>query len=366
MAIIHGSPSVTEPLHARDELLARFTRYLDYFQALTEVAKALTGELKVGAVLDTIMQCISQLLKPRDWSLMLLNEETSELRFELVVGEAADKLLGQRLPVGEGIAGWAVTHKQPVIVANVAEDPRFSRRMDELTSFQTASVLCVPLLCRGRVLGVIELVKDVSDPEPYSHEHLEILAPLADFAAIAIDNAHTFRAIEELTVIDEWTSLFNARYLRNTLVDEVARAHRYGRELSVLFFDLDHFKDVNDSYGHAVGSSLLRQVGNFLKHAVRETDRAVRYGGDEFVVIMPETDKLGALALAERVRGNLCATVMREGDAELTITASFGVASFPADADSAQGLLEVADRAMYLSKSRGRNRISDAGSAADV
>ncbi len=348
---------MSDPNH---ELLPRLTRYLDYFQALTEVGKALTQSLEPRVVLDTVMHCLSQLLKPKHWSLLLVDETKAELYFEIAVGDAAEKLRELRLPLGEGIAGWVARHKEPLVVARVADDPRFSRRADTQTNFQTSSILAVPLLCRGRVVGVIELVKDMSDPEPYRHEDLEILAPLADFAAIAIDNARTFKRVEELTLADEWTGLFNARYLRTSLVDEAARAERYGRQLALVFFDLDNFKMVNDTRGHAVGSALLKNIGAAIRDKVRETDRLVRYGGDEFVLVMPETSKAGAMAMAERLRLALVeASHVIDGHG-LTVQASFGVASFPEDAKSAEALLEAADRAMYVAKSRGRNCVVDA------
>lgn len=343
------------------ELLTRTARYLDYFQALTEVGKALTSNLQLETVLETVMRCVSQLLKPKDWSILFYDAKTEELEFHVAVGDAADKLRGMRLRLGEGIAGWVAKHQEGVVVPRVSADPRFSRRMDEQTAFQTSSILCVPLVCRGELLGVVELVKDQSDAEPYGREHLEILAPIADFAAIAIHNARTFQRVEEMTVIDEWTSLYNARFLGRCLADEAARAQRYGRPLSVLFFDLDNFKQVNDTHGHATGSGLLRLVGEFLRKEARETDRPVRYGGDEFVLVMPETDKQGAVELAERLRTGLANAVMTVGKGPaVRVAASFGVASFPADAKDGTALLEAADRAMYISKAMGRNRVTDA------
>jgi diguanylate cyclase (GGDEF)-like protein len=344
-----------------DQLLPRLTRYLDYFQALTEVAKALTENLKLEEVLAAVMRCLTQLLKPQHWSLLLVDEEKGDLYFEIAVGPAAEAIRAMRLPIGEGIAGWAALHQQAVLVPRVADDPRFSSRMDEATSFRTSSVMAVPLLCRGKLLGVIELVKEAADPAPYQAEDLEILAPLAVFAAIAIDNARTFKHVETLTIIDEWTTLYNARYLQTCLREEVVRADRYSHELSVIFLDLDNFKSINDTRGHNVGSAVLREVGLRLKAAIRETDRAARYGGDEFVIVMPETSKMGALTLAERLRRLFSSTVLpidRVGD--VSVLASFGVASYPADANEAKALLEAADRAMYLAKAKGRNAVIDA------
>jgi len=343
------------------ELLPRLTRYLDYFQALTEVGKALTGNLKLEQVLQTVMRCLTQLLKPQSWSLMLLDEAKNELYFEIVVGPAADAIRNMRLPVGEGIAGWVAKNREAVVAPRVADDPRFSKRMDKASAFHTASILCVPLICRGRLLGVMELVKDEGDPEPYQSEHLQILGPLADFAAIAIDNARVFAAVENLTILDEWTGLYNARYLRAYIADEVLRAERYRHELAVAFLDLDNFKTINDTHGHGAGSATLREVGLLLKDTARETDRVARYGGDEFVVVMPETAKEGALNLAERMRFAIETTSFAvDATLRTNVTASFGIACFPSDAGDAKSLLEAADRAMYFAKAKGRNAVIDA------
>lgn len=348
-----------------DHILPRVSAQLDYAQALAEVAKALTSNLEVRSVLDTVMRCVSQLLRPQHWSLMLVDQEKKELYFAIAVGDAAEAIRNLRLPIGEGIAGWVAQHGEAVVVPDVAKDARFTRRIDDVSKFKTSSILCVPLMCRNVVLGVIELVKDPTDVEPFTEEHLSFLAPFADFAAIAIDNASSFQKVKELSVIDEWTTLFNARYLNSCLETEVARAQRYSRPLSVVFFDLDHFKEVNDRFGHAVGSATLRKIGELLKSSIRDTDHPTRYGGDEFVLVMPETGKKGALVVAERIRRQIESADFSGGIAEFVrVTASFGVATVPENGDNPRVLLDRADQALYAAKAAGRNKVVDASSVA--
>ena len=342
------------------ELLPRLTRYLDYFQALAEVGKSLTKNLVLDDVIATVGRSVTQLLKPRNWSLLRVDEARQDLYFKVAVGDAAPALEKLRLGMGEGIAGWVVQNREAVVVPRVADDPRFSSRADRASRFQTSSVVCVPLVCRDRVLGVIELVKDASDPEPYGAEHLEILAPLADYAAIAIDNARTFARVQELTVVDEWTGLANARFLTRFLEDETRRARRYHHELSVVFLDLDEFKRVNDTHGHGAGSAVLKHVGDVLRGCVRDTDRAARYGGDEFVVVMPETPKAGALAMAERLRVAIAGAPYAHGSATVSVTASLGIATFPGDGADGAAVLAAADHAMYAAKAAGKNTLVDA------
>jgi diguanylate cyclase (GGDEF)-like protein len=333
----------------------------DYFVALTEVGKALTSDLELSRVLASVMTSLSQLLQPRNWSLLLIDRDSNELYFELVVGDAAEKLKDLRLRVGEGIAGWVAERGEPLVVPRVADDPRFSARMDDLSKFHTASIVCVPLIVRGETLGVIELVRNASEP-PFCPDDLTILTPFADFAAIAIFNARTFARVQELTQRDEWTGLYNARFLQTCLVDEVARADRHDRPLSVVFIDLDMFKTVNDTHGHAAGSGTLREFARIMTTLVRKTDRAIRYGGDEFVLVLVETDKLGALWFAERIRLELVdGGIQGVLPQAIPLTASFGVATFGEDGNTARELLEAADRAMYEAKRRGRNVVVDAG-----
>ncbi len=339
------------------ELLPRLSRYLDYFQALTEVGKALTSNLRQDEVLGAIMRSLSQLMKPKNWSLMLLDPEQNELYFEVVVGEAAEKIKHMRVKVGEGIAGWVAEHRRPVAVARVADDPRFASRFDAASNFATQSIACVPLVCRNQLLGVIELLKNAGDLQPYSDDDLSVLMPFADFAAIAIDNARTFQRIEQLTLVDEWTKLYNARFLEANLKDEVLRAKRYAHPLSLIFLDLDRFKQVNDTWGHSAGSALLAQIGDILRQNVRETDRPVRYGGDEFVVVMPETDQAGAYVMAERIKASIAQAKPPRAGTNYVPTASFGIATYPGDGDDERTLLDAADRAMYAAKARGRNQV---------
>ena len=336
-------------------------RDTDLSHALAEAAKALTSTLRLNEVLEAIMRSVAQLLGPQNWSLLLMDRERQELYFEIVVGDAADAIKTMRLPVGEGIAGWVALHRQPLAVPCVADDPRFCGRMDQASKVQTQSILAAPLVFANEVLGVIELVA-LGDERRFAPDDLAQLMPFADFAAIAIENARAYERIRELTLTDEWTTLYNARFLRSCLTDEVGRASRYHHPVSVVFLDLDGFKQVNDTRGHAAGSAVLKQVADVLLAVVRNTDRSIRYGGDEFVVVMPETSKHGAMALAERIRQTAAERAFdaQDGGAPIRLTASLGVATYPDDASNASELLETADRAMYLGKTRGRNTVVDA------
>jgi GGDEF domain-containing protein len=279
------------------DLLSAMKRTVEQLEAFNEIAKALTSTLEVREVLALIGERCSSLLGAESWSLLLEGED-GLLRFEVVKGPNADVLSGQTLVRGEGIAGWVHLNGEPREVANAMSDPDFSRRFDSVTNSSTGSILAVPLKVRGKTFGVLELVSAQSHA-PFSNDDLVSASTVAEFAAIAIENARNFKRVQELTITDEHTGLFNARHLLTTLESEVTRCARFAHPCSLLFIDIDHFKTVNDTYGHLVGSHALRQIGEIISNSTRTLDLACRYGGDEFAVILVETELQGALIWRE-------------------------------------------------------------------
>lgn len=325
--------------------------------AVLAIGRSLTSSLDLHTVLSGIMDKLGELLSPKSWSLLLTTEPKNDLVFELAQGEGASRLQGLVVAAGEGIAGWVAREQESLLVLDPSTDVRFARRFDGLSQTTTQSVLAVPLVVRGRTLGVVELVNGLVDRE-FVADDLRLVEMFAGFAAIAIANARNFRQVEELTTVDEHTALYNARYLRRVLRDEVERARRFSHSLSVIFFDLDHFKLVNDTWGHQAGTALLAEVADLLKGSLRTVDVPVRYGGDEFVIVLPETLKPAAVAIAHRIRDAIAGWEFLRGlGLSVGLTGSFGVASWPEDADSAEELLRAADHAMYRVKESGRNDV---------
>lgn len=286
----------------------------EHVAVFNEIAKALTSSLEPREVLGSIMLQIAKVVRPLRWTLSLEDEVTGELKVELAVGD--ESKLGDKLSL--------------------------------------------PLTVRGRPLGVLELVS--SPNQPMRREDLQALKAVADYAAIAIHNARNFRRLQELTITDDHTGLFNARHLRERLASEVERALRFNHPLSLIFIDLDHFKSINDEHGHVLGSVLLLEVGRVLSGAIRKVDSAYRYGGDEFAVMLVETGADAAVRVAKRLQARIEKQVfLAEKRLALNVTASFGVATFPDDSANAVELLQSADQAMYRAKSRGRNVVVSAG-----
>jgi diguanylate cyclase (GGDEF)-like protein len=321
-----------------------------------DVAKALTSSLDLDSILQTIMEKMAEFFRPDTWSLLMVDEEKQELYFAIAVGTAAEALKNVRLKVGEGIAGWVAKHGERLIVPDVMTDPRFAKRIDEMTKWETRSIICVPLRSKLRVLGVIQLVN--VRMEHFTDQESFFLQALSDYAAIAIENARAVERIQELTITDDCTGLYNARHLYKTLETEVYRSSRFGYEFTVVFIDLDHFKQVNDTHGHLIGSKLLAEIGYVIKAQLRLIDYAFRYGGDEFVVLLPQTSKDSALVVARRLRDTLrTSTFCQEEGLNLNVRASMGVATYPHDAKTPHEIIRQADEMMYLVKNTSRDNI---------
>jgi diguanylate cyclase (GGDEF)-like protein len=343
---------------AENDKLAGLERKIKELTVFHEVGKALTSTLDLSEVLQTIMEKVSSFFRPDTWSLLLIDDETGELYFEIATGEGSESLRQVRLKPGEGIAGWVAARGEPLIVPNVGADPRFAPRLDEMTKFQTRSVVCVPVRGREKILGVIELVNYAAELR-LSEDDVFRLQALADYAAIAIENARYVQRIQELTITDDCTKLYNSRHLHSILEAEVYRSTRYHYEFSLIFIDLDYFKRINDRHGHLVGSKLLAQLGQLIKQHLRLIDFGFRYGGDEFVILLPQTPKRSAINVARRLHQLIARhTFLQEDGLNIQITASLGIASFPADAQNKEDLIRLADQAMYMVKDNARNNIA--------
>jgi diguanylate cyclase (GGDEF)-like protein len=325
-----------------------------------ELGKALTSSLQLDQVLRTIMEKIDEFLRPDNWSLLLLDEAKQELYFELAVGKASQALKDVRVKMGQGIAGWVAEHGEVVIVPDTSKDTRFFGKVDEKTKMETRSIVAVPVKFRETCLGVIELINCVG-PEGFDPRDLKLLEALSDFAAIALENARHVKRIHELTIKDDCTSLYNARHMGFILDTEIYRSQRYNYEFSIVFIDLDHFKQVNDTHGHLVGSRLLAEMGEALKTNCRLIDFAFRYGGDEFVILLPQTSKDNAINVARRLHRLIRETVWLEQEGlGIKITPSVGLAAYPVDSKTKEGLLHLADEAMYLVKNTNRDSVAAA------
>jgi diguanylate cyclase (GGDEF)-like protein len=215
--------------------------------------------------------------------------------------------------------------------------------------------MAVPLVCGERTLGVLEATRQ---PHSFTKSELAILDALSLPVASALANAVRIDEAERLSQTDDLTKLHNARYLRQFLLNEIRRARRYGSSVAALFLDLDDFKRVNDAHGHLAGSHVLMEMAAVILSSIRDTDAVARYGGDEFVIVLPDTEIELAGTVAERIREKIARHYFTAGrNLKLSLTASFGVAAFPEHASSPQQLIAAADTAMYEAKAANKNCI---------
>jgi diguanylate cyclase (GGDEF)-like protein len=318
-----------------------------------EIARALTSSLDLESILAAIMRQMQRHFRPETWNLMLMDEERKDLYCVIADGQFGSHLHGSRIPYGEGMAGWVAERGEILLVPKVTPETALDPGLQELVR----SAVCIPLRARQRTLGVIQLFN--CPPDTFSNDAISFLLVLCDFAAIAIENARTFERVHELTIIDECTGLYNLRHWHRTLADEVARCERLGMSLSLIFIDLDHFKLVNDHYGHQVGSQLLAAVASTIKSHIRTIDLPFRYGGDEFIVLLPGTSKRKAVSVANRLLEAFRTTnhPIHTG-LRLNARASLGISTYPDDGKTGQQLLRAVDARMYSVKGTTRDSIA--------
>jgi len=288
-------------------------------------------------------------------SLLLYDASGHELVFRGSRTLQSGVVDGLRLKCDQGIAGWVARHREAVRVDDATKDPRYYRGVESHTHFVPRSMMCVPMVSKDTLLGIIQVINKV-DGSRFSDDELRLAQTLADHAAIAIENASLYHKAYVASITDDLTGLSNTRHFNRMLPELIAR----GATLSLLVLDLDNFKAVVDTYGHLVGSRTISHLGRVISHLIRPGDIAARFGGDEFVVILPDTDTAGGLAIGETIRQAVetCSTLDGNGVDLSTVTASVGVATYPVHATNAEALFRAADGAMYGVKRSGKNAVA--------
>ena len=308
--------------------------------SLARLGDTLSSTHDLDRILVVVLEAAAAAVGARSGRVLLLSPDRRELVRAASTGDQT--VLADTVPVGEGPAGR-------VALSGEAE-------------LLDGSALVVPLVSSGTVIGVLELLPAVGTT--FGKDHLVTVRTFAGQAAVAVDNVLLHQEAQRLSLTDGLTGLWNFRYFSMTLAKEIERAARFGRPVALLMLDLDHFKAVNDTWGHQRGDSVLIELAARVRGQVRDVDTVARYGGEEVVVVLPETDEDGAVALAQRVCGAVgLAPFGSSQEAPVAVTVSVGVAVFPGHGSSAALLLAAADRALYVAKSSGRNtwRLAVAG-----
>ncbi len=317
-----------------------------------QLVRSLNSSFDLDKILCTILEHMERFVEADLWTLLMLDEERQELYYAIASGGEESVLRDLRVKIGEGVAGWVVEHGETLIVPETSDDPRLQGALGS-ESRKVRSVIAMPLRGRKGTHGAIEIFNPRA--EQMTDYTIAFLHILADHAAIAIENARDVARIQQLTMTDDTTGLYNVRHLYEVLARELERCGRLGQPLSLAFLDLDRFKLVNDEHGHLVGSELLGHAGRRLRALCRKQDWCFRYGGDEFVMLMPETGAAAAQALASELQRTLAETrfSMKNG-LELRVQASLGLATAPTDGTTVHSIIGAADARMYRMKTEGR------------
>lgn len=345
---------------SKKDLELEFTNAIqqDYTRLFHDVARALTSTLELEIVLTTVMTKMAQFFGPERWSMMLVDKEKNDLYYVIAVGEDTNSLRGLRVPMGEGVAGWVALTGNPMVVPDTTVEPRWQEFSRNNPGLEIHSIACMPVRSAEGVVGVIQLLNSKIDL--LSDYSVQFLRVLCDFSAIAVRNAEDMKRIHMLSITDDCTGLFNARHLYTLLEEQLTRPGK--PPFSLLFMDLDRFKSINDTHGHLVGSRLLAEVGEMIKQVVGSDNPAFRYGGDEFVVLLPEMTKRGGRDMAVQLFNTLRESRFLTGEGlSLELRGSFGMATFPEDGTDIESIIKSADDMMYYVKGTTRDNLAIAG-----
>jgi diguanylate cyclase (GGDEF)-like protein len=309
---------------------------------------------RIDELLKNIMDRLKGLKVFDDWAYFIKDHESDILH--LLTTSKKRLNMDIKILSGEGIAGKSIKYERQIVINSVKNLSGLKGERPLHERLKSTSIFAIPLKVKDSKIGVLELIK--RDKNVFSTRDINILTKIARHIAIAIENVLLHQRMEELAITDDLTKIFNTRYLHRTLEIEIQRCKRYNTSVSLIFMDLDHFKDVNDKHGHLIGSKVLVEVAQLILNKIRSLDIVARYGGDEFVIVLPQTSSKYATQIAERLRKHIAETVfLKKEGYNIRLTASFGVASYPDTATSKEELLRLADEAMYKVKYQTKNGV---------
>jgi len=344
---------VTERIHARQEL-DHLHENLKYEKQKLEKILNFGNEIETihnfNKLIDFIVEQASSILESERCSLMLLDEYKGELCIKGAIGLQPDIIKKSKLNVGEGIAGLVVREEKPMLVKIIEDDKRFQK--DNLPTCRTKSFLSVPIKIDHKVIGVLNVTDKINrESSVYTELDLKILQTIVRQVAIALENAQLSKELKYLTIIDPMTSLYNHRYLMESLAYEIRRFKRFNRSLCLLILDVDDFKKYNDDFGRLEGDVLLKAISVTLKETLREVDIICRYAGDEFVAILPETSENEAQRLAEMIQQSV-----KKIKLNCPVTLSMGIAKCLSGMNRHDFILKT-NASLHKAKNDGKNRI---------
>jgi diguanylate cyclase (GGDEF)-like protein len=320
---------------------------------LFEIAKTVVSTLDLDKVLESILKSAMDIADAPSGSIALYDSNKNEMTIRAARGFSEAFMSKKCWPVHEGgLTEKVLLHNYPVVISDTDREKYVNNPI--LKAENIKSLVASPLVYHEKVVGIL-YIDDVKVRE-FSKNTLKLLSILASFAAMSIDNAKLHEDTIKLAITDGLTGLYNHRYFQEILEDELARAKRYNLYVSLIFLDIDNFKQFNDKYGHQEGDKVLKVVSKSILKSIRQVDCAARYGGEEFAVIMPENDIESAFIVADRIRKNVIKDSKEffKSDTKY-VTVTLGVASYPLDAIDKEELIKRSDEALYHCKANGKN-----------
>ena len=332
-----------------DQSRLRYQREETLLQIIKEIALTMELEGLVNILMDSTME----LTEADGAAFLLLDDRTNVLTLRSIRG----------LSGNEGLTEFFGMPERKYFEILMTRQPSFLKNLDITISVPSGEKLkeaiIAPIWFKEEPLGVLVTAKFHSSHRTFSNDDYKVISLLVEEIAGAVHNAITHYKTKELTIKDDLTEAYNRRYFERYLEEEFMRARRYNSHLSLIFFDVDNLKEVNQRFGHLIGSKTLQEIAHRMILTVRGIDKVVRYGGDEFCIVLPETDTQGAYQVADRIRSIVAAKPFRVNESvQVQLTGSMGIASFPAHANSKEDLVRKADQAMFVIKNKTKNAIA--------
>ncbi len=328
-------------------------RQLTEITALYDLSRLMESASDIEQVYKAVVAQVAKIIPCENIALFLLDKPSKKLESHAARGRAINLLEHFAFEKGKGVSGWVASRGKPIVINDLDKAPNVLNA--ESLPARVRSFAAMPMRVNNHVIGVLH-VSD-SAPNAFSPDDIRLLSQIAAQAAVTIDRAAERHQLETLAITDGLTRAYNHRFFQMRLEEELRRCKRYHLPLSLLIVDADHFKAINDQYGHASGDAVLRDMGALLRQCMRDTEIVARLGGEEFGVLLPQTDDIQAQIAAERLRAAVEAHDFRAVDGQpIRVTISVGVSGFPPSMTRAD-LMEQADRALYAAKRSGRNRV---------
>jgi diguanylate cyclase (GGDEF)-like protein len=329
------------------------------FRIFYEVSHKFSIALKTDDIFKVIVDEMPQLIPSCTRQIIILHDEQKNtLRLQHIAGAKGELAEGLEFPPSSGgIYSYAFNKNSAVNLPDLQAQRTYRFVREETPNPTVRSLLVIPIIGEDRkCIGLYSIETNV--PGVFRGAEEQQLTTIIENASVAITRSQLYLKMEKLATTDGLTGLNNHRTFQEIMARELERSKRYGRPLSVLLTDIDHFKSFNDTYGHPVGDLVLREIAGCIAQTVRLNDFPARYGGEEFAVVLPETDAQGAMIIAERIRVAIEARVIDSGPNKLRVTISIGCNTFPTYGTNQQEIIDCADKALYASKKGGRNRVT--------